>query len=87
MSALMVPPDLTPIEQALAREDPQAAREALITILESSPDPLSTLTLKVLVQTPFAPDAMAATLARLVALIRTQEAQIHALEALIEPRL
>ena len=83
----LIPPDLVPIEQALAREDPQAASAALIAFLETQTDPLSALTLRVLAQTPFSPDAMAATLERLVALIRAQETQIRALEAFIEPRL
>ena len=80
-------PDLSPIEQALAREDPAAARAALLALLETQHDPQSILTRQVLTQSPFAPDAIAATVDRLLALVRAQEAQIRALQALIQIRL
>ena len=80
-------PDLALIEQALAREDPAAARAALLALLETQHDQQSVLTRRVLTQTPFAPDAIAATVDRLLALIRAQEAQIRALQALVQIRL
>lgn len=76
------------VEAALARGDGEAARAALLELLAArTDDPLAALTLRVLTQGRFAPDATAATVDRLVALLRVQEGQLRALRALVEAGL
>ncbi len=76
------------VEAALARGDAAAARAALVAWLGTrADDPVAALTLRVLAEGQFAPDAMAAALDRLTTLARAQEAQIRALRALVEASL
>lgn len=91
------PPRETPaaeiVERALERGDRAAALAALTPMLEArgrAGDAVSLLALRVMAleaEGPFTPDAMAATVDRLVALVREQEAQIVALRTLVETQL
>lgn len=77
-------------EQAVARGDMAAAAAALGPVLEArgrAGDAACALAARVLREGPFAPDATAAAVDRLVQLARAQEAQIRALRAMVEAGL
>ncbi|MDP9096532.1 MAG: hypothetical protein M3N26_08290 [Pseudomonadota bacterium] len=79
---------LDEVEAALARGDVAAAVATLVPILEERVgDRACALAVRVMTQGPFAPDAMAGTVDRLVALVREQENQIRALHAMVETAL
>lgn len=85
---------LDTVERGFARGDDEAAVDVLLTILDSragTGDLACALAARALRLTSrpsdFAPDAMAAAVDRLVHLVREQEAQIRALQAMIESQL
>lgn len=82
---------LAPVERHLSAGDWQAALDALLPELDSRPsDRAATLAarlLRALDPAPAKPDALAAALDRLVALTEHQDAQIRALQAMLENRL
>lgn len=79
---------LDEVEAALVRGDVAAAGAMLVPILLGrAGDRACALAVRVMTQGPFAPDAMAGTVDRLVTLVREQEDQIKALRAMVETAL